>query len=135
MARKSATITIDEGRDAGKSFVITEMPAKQWFDWSRRALIMVSRESFLPNNVKMGDGIAGMAETGFAALLFCENASSLLDELMGCIKFKTPTDNSALRDLIESDTEDAETITKLLQSTYNLHMDFSKAADLLKSDS
>lgn len=130
MARKQVTITIDQGRDAGKSFVITEMPAKQIFNWSRRALIMVSKESFLPSNVNLGDGIAGMAETGFAALLFCENAGPLLDELLTCVKFKTPTDNSALRDLIDSDTEDQDTITKLLQAAYNLHMDFSKAADL-----
>lgn len=130
MARKQVTITIDEGRDAGKSFVITEMPGKQIFDWSRRALIMVSKESFLPSNVNLGDGIAGMAETGFAALLFCENAGPLLDELLACVKFKTPTDNGALRDLIDTDMEDQSTITKLLQATYNLHVDFSKAADL-----
>ncbi|PHM60592.1 hypothetical protein Xsto_03848 [Xenorhabdus stockiae] len=38
----SKTITIESGRDAGKTFVITEMPIVKADDWAMRALFTIA---------------------------------------------------------------------------------------------
>ena len=43
MARKEIEITIEEGRDAGKTFKITEMPAVPADRWVTRALCLLGK--------------------------------------------------------------------------------------------
>jgi hypothetical protein len=89
MARKTAIITISaEGRDNGKVFLLTEMPASRAEAWGMRALLALAGGGVeVPDNF-MGQGLAGIAIMGVQALgkLDWEVARPLLDEMFECIK-------------------------------------------------
>jgi len=129
MARKQAMVTITtEGRDQGKVFVITEMPAAQAEEWAGRALFaMLNAGVEIPENIA-GGGLAGVASLGISALTKVpfDAAKPLLDQMFTCVKIKpSPT---VVRDLIEDDIEEVSTRLRLRKEVWNLHVDFSTAA-------
>lgn len=127
MARKTTVYTSPHGRDTGKTYVITEMSALQAAKWSRAALSRLASEGMMPDGLKFSDGVAGMAEAGYASLCFCESCWDLLNELLDCAKLKTPAgDVRAI--IIDVDVEEQETISDLHMEAYKLIVDFSKAA-------
>ena len=134
--RKTATVTItDEGRDKGKVFVLTEMPASQVERWALRALLALSKSGVeLPENVD-GAGIAGVAALGLKALSGMDaiDAEYLLDEMFKCVKVQPS--QGVLRDLIEEDIEEIATRLKLRTEVFKLHTDFSIADDQSNSTS
>lgn len=134
--RKTATVTItDEGRDKGKVFVLTEMPASQVERWALRALLALSKSGVeLPENVD-GAGIAGVAALGLKALSGMDaiDAEYLLDEMFKCVKVQPS--QGVLRDLIEEDIEEIATRLKLRTEVFKLHTDFSIAGDQSNSTS
>ena len=89
MARNTLNYTVtDEGRDKGKTFVLTEMPASRAEAWAMRAIL-----ALLANNVELPDGferlgMAGMAEVGIKALsgLKWDVAEPLLSEMWDCVQ-------------------------------------------------
>lgn len=129
MARKQATVTITaEGRDKGKVFEITEMPASQSEEWAGRALFaMLNAGVQIPDNIASG-GLAGVASLGIDALtkVSFEAAKPLLDQMFSCIKIKPSA--TVTRDLIEDDIEEVATRLRLRKEVWNLHVDFSTAA-------
>lgn len=131
MARKVETIVITEvGRDNGKVFLITEMPASRAEKWALRALLAIGRGGVaLP---------AGIEKMGFAALISCgvnlvtklpfEEADFLLAEMMTCVQFvPDPSKPQLIRALVEDDIEEVSTRIYLRKKIFELHSDFLKA--------
>lgn len=137
--RGTAKVTIsDEGRDKGKVFIITEMPASQSESWALRAILALMAGGVdLPEGFERM-GMAGMAELGIKALagLRWEVAEPLLAEMWQCVTIQpNPDDARIVRDLIEQDVEELATRIKLRAEVWNLHAGFLKAVGGLVSKS
>lgn len=134
MSRKQITITIDRpGRDQGKVFQITEMPAAQAERWSVRALLALGRSGVEIPDTIVSAGMAGIATIGIRALfgLRFEEAGPLLDELMTCIAaIPDPARPGIVRPLVADDTEEVATLLQLKSEVFELHTGFSPAAIL-----
>lgn len=135
--RGTAKVTIsDEGRDKGKVFIITEMPASQSESWALRAILALMAGGVdLPEGFERM-GMAGMAELGIKALagLRWEVAEPLLAEMWQCVTIQpNPDDPRIVRDLIEQDVEELATRIKLRAEVWNLHAGFLKAVGGLVS--
>ena len=131
MARNTLNYTVtDEGRDKGKTFVLTEMPASRAEAWAMRAIL-----ALLANNVELPDGferlgMAGMAEVGIKALsgLKWDVAEPLLSEMWDCVQIMPdPSKPHVVRPLIEEDIEEVATRLKLRGEVWKLHTGFLKA--------
>jgi len=136
MARTVKNIRIeDEGRDLGKTFVLTELPASRAEAWAIRALMaLVAGNVDIPAGVERM-GMAGMAEVGIKAIggLKWEIAEPLLDEMWACVQILT--DSGVVRPLIETDVEEILTRVKLRAEVWKLHAGFFPAAAPLPSGS
>lgn len=135
MARKTLTVTIDqEGRDKGKAFLITEMPAAQAEEWGARALLALMRSGVeIPDNVQ-GLGLAGVAVLGLRALggLDWHLAKPLFDEMWTCVQcIPDPARPAVVRNLVESDIEEVKTRLFLRKEILTLHVEFFTDAALL----
>ena len=140
MARKSETITIaQEGRDYGKVFLLTEMPAAQAEKWATKALLALAKSGAdLPQDVE-GTGMAGVAVMGvkaFAGVTFSD-AEPLMDEMLKCIKFvpepsKPQIVRALVMDGISDDIEEVSTIIRLRMEVLQLHVGFSISGALSK---
>ena len=131
MARATANYTVtDEGRDNGKVFVITEMPASRAESWAMRALL-----ALMAGGVEVPEGfermgMAAMAEIGIKALagLKWEVAEPLLAEMWSCVQIMPdPSKTHLVRNLIEEDIEEITTRVKLRAEVWKLHTGFLKA--------
>jgi len=131
MARKTINYTVvTEGRDKGKTFVITEMDADKAEAWAFRALLAI-----MANNAELPDGlermgVAAMVEIGIKAIsgLKWEVAKPLLDEMMECVTFSPdPLKPHVTRKLFDGDIEELMTRVKLRGEIWKLHTDFFAA--------
>lgn len=139
MARKTLIYTVqDEGRDIGKCFSLTEMPASQAERWAIRAFLAMAKGGIeIPDGLEQS-GMAGIAKVGLGLLLKIppEDALPLLDEMMGCVQFvPNPSNRNVVRALIEDDIEEVITRFKLRKEVFGLHVDFSKAGATSTSES
>jgi hypothetical protein len=131
MPRAATTYTVtDNGRDKGKVFVLTELPASQAEAWAMRALLALTNAGV---DIPVGFermGMAGMAQVGIRALggLKWEVAEPLLAEMWQCVQFQPdPSKPNILRPVFEEDIEDISTRIKLRAEVWKLHADFLKA--------
>mgnify|MGYP000555989913 FL=1 len=131
MARNTANYTVtDEGRDQGKVFVLTEMPASRAESWAMRALL-----ALMAGGVEVPEGfermgMAAMAEIGIKALagLKWEVAEPLLAEMWECVQIMPdPSKPHVVRALIEQDIEEVATRLKIRGEIWKLHTGFLKA--------
>ena len=131
MARTVSNYTVtDEGRDNGKVFVLTEMPASRAESWAMRALLalMAGGVEVLEGFERMG--MAAMAEIGIKALagLKWEVAEPLLAEMWECVQIMPdPSKPHVVRALIEQDIEEVATRLKIRGEIWKLHTGFLKA--------
>lgn len=133
MARKSAVITItDEGRDKGKIFLITEMPARRAEEWATRALMICTKNGVqVPDNVA-GAGFIGIASVAFQALAGANytDVKPLFDEMMQCVQVRPDARRpEVVRALIDNgtegdDIEEVATRLKLRAEIFSLHTGF-----------
>lgn len=128
MARKTLTYTVtDEGRDKGKLFILTEMPASQAERWALRALSALAASGIeIPDDIASA-GLAGVARLGVQAFggLPWEKAEPLIEEMFKCITIQPdPSKPSITRVLIEDDIEEVTTRLKLRIELFKLHMSF-----------
>lgn len=126
MARKTLDFTVDtEGRDKGKTFLLTEMPAAQAEKWAMRAILAAAR-SGVDIGSAAGLGMQGIAMIGIKALMSVawEDVEPLLDEMMQCIQIK---EASGARSLMGDDIEEIATRFELRQVVLELHVGFSTA--------
>jgi hypothetical protein len=139
MARRTAEITItDEGRDKGKVFLITEMPARTAEKWANRVLIALGKGAgpAIAREIDENAGWAGLVAVGMStlgALQWEGVAEPLLDEMLACVDiYPTPGNKSVKRPLFtgSDDVEEVRTFITLRKAVLELHMGFP-LADLL----
>lgn len=132
MARTTLNYTVeDEGRDSGKVFTLTELPASRAESWAMRAIL-----ALMAGGVNLPDGfenlgMAGMAEIGIKSLsgLKWEVAEPLLDEMWQCVRIiPDPSKPHVIRNLIEEDIEEVSTRIKIRAEVWKLHTGFLMAA-------
>lgn len=131
LMRQTATYTVtDEGRDKGKTFLLTELPASHAEAWAIRAILALMRDGVeLPEGFERM-GMAGMAEVGLKALsgLKWEVVDPLLNEMWECVQIiPDPAKPNIIRALIEQDIEEVSTRIKLRAEVWTLHTGFLKA--------
>ena len=122
-----------ENRDAGKAFLITEMPAMRAEKWAARALMAVAASGLdIPGDV-LRMGAPALVAVGFRSLLatsFAE-AEPLLDEMMGCVEFIPDRSKpNVTRSLDVDDIEEVTTLLTLRSEIVEIHVGFSPAAFL-----
>lgn len=127
--RRTIDVTIrDEGRDQGKVFRITEMPAAQAEEWAMRAIMALTKAGVdIPSGAT---GMAGIATAGLQALgtLNFGEVKPLLDEMFACIeRIPNPKETNVIRKLVDTDTEEVSTRLKLRAEVWTLHTGFSFA--------
>ena len=133
MALKTKPFTVSrEGRDKGKTYLLTEMPAVQAYKWAYRAFGAMARAGLeVPQNI-VDMGMAGVLAMGLKAILGAEfsEAEPLLDELTACVT-RIETAIPAGRPLVDNDIEEPLTLASLHSGVLELHTGFSVAAYLL----
>lgn len=139
MARKTIVVEIpdtdDSGRDRGRRYLITEMPASAAEKWAVRAFLALGQSGVdIPDDVRAG-GMAAFAAVGFQLLgrINFTEAEWLMDELMKCVQVIVPPAENALevtRRLIESDIDEVRTRIRLKVEAFSLHVGFSLAGFL-----
>jgi hypothetical protein len=132
MARREAFITIDaEGRDKGKVFKITEMPADAGERWAIRLLLALANSGVdLPANA-FSAGMAGLAAVGLRALFKLRwiDAEPLLDEMMLCVSVcPRQGDRTITTGLFPDSIEEIATRVRLRKEVLLLHTGFSLPA-------
>jgi len=129
MARRVDKVTIDkEGRDKGKVFLITEMPATTAEYWAARLLTMLAK-----GNADVPPGFFQMGFEGCAAWIAVHGIGGidwsvckpLLDEMMECVTIlPDPTKNFSRR-LEINDVEELATLLTLREAWFDCHLGFS----------
>lgn len=108
MARKSTTITINEGRDKGKTYRITEWSAIQTERWILRAVFGLGKAGvdIPPEVLQLGAAPTAYAIASQASKLPSRLGLRLADELMECVQ---RVEEALDRSLVENDIEDVTT--------------------------
>lgn len=130
MARKIQRVTItQEGRDKGKTFVITELPAEQAERWFLRALFALMQSRADISEETLQAGAAGIARIGLAALagIPWETAAPLIDEMMTCVQFQPPNSKVLPLPLLDEHIEEPTVRLALRMAILELHIGFSVA--------
>lgn len=130
MARKTKDITIVSGRDAGKSFRITEMPILQADKWAQRAIFAIARAGVDTSSINMNGGMLEMARLALDVVgkIDPEVGGDLLDELLSCVQI-IPTGGVPRSLVMDSDIEDIKTLFVLRKEVLALHIDFLKSGN------
>lgn len=122
-----------EGRDKGKVFKLTEMPASQGERWALRALLAIGRSGVeLPEGIEKA-GFSAIASFGLNLImkLPVEEADILMSEMFQCIQIvPNPQNRDVVRALVEDDIEEIKTRVLLRKAVLDLHVDFLKAVGL-----
>jgi hypothetical protein len=137
--RRVITHTADYGRDTGKQFVLTELPAEQaewWAIRAGRALAVAGVD--LPEDWENA-GMAQIAVLGLAAIAHLPEHTlrALLDEMFTCVQFKSPNPKvppQPLGEGVNCQIEEVKTRWQLRQALYYLHTGFSPPADTQTSE-
>lgn len=131
MARKTKKVTIEsDDRDAGKSFLITEMPADQAENWATRLLFaMMNTGIDIPESAFDAPTMA-LANIGIQAIgkLPYKEAKPLLDEMFECVQFLPPNTKVGPVDIGSGENsviEEVMTRFKLRMAIFELHVGFS----------
>jgi hypothetical protein len=136
--RKELKYTATSGRDNGKTFLITEMPARQAHKWATRAIFAIMNAGLEVPEEYADAGFAGLAAvvaSGDKELMgmFIKTigkldvtiAEPLLDDLLGCVQILPDSSNQNIkRKLMDEDIEEVPTIFVLQKEALILHMGF-----------
>ena len=125
MALKTARLKLDTGRDAGKEFLITEMPAAHADNWAMRALFALANGGVdLGFDPRMG--MAAMAGFALSALGKVDPSVGipLLNELLDCVQIIPSGGQPRALEIGLGDVEDFTTMWKLRKEVFTLHTDF-----------
>jgi len=136
MALKTKDVLISaEGRDYGKLFRITEMPAAQTERWGFRAFQAVAQAGVeMPANM-VNAGAAAMMVVGLKALAVIPSveAFALMDELMACVTIvRDKAHLEVASPLLATDIEEVWTRLQLKDEVLEIHTGFSVAGSLQK---
>lgn len=130
MALKSKEIIIEKGRDAGRRFIITEMPAAQADHWAMRALIALANSGVDFAGLNPNQGMMGMVGATLGALgkIKADDAIPLLNELLDCVQIVPEGGDARALNLDFNDVEDFTTLWRLRKEVFALHTDFFQLA-------
>lgn len=139
--RKKKVVTITaEGRDRGRSYLLTEMPVMKAEKWSARLLLAMGKSGIEIPDDAIAAGAVGVLAVGVANIgkIAFEDAEPLLDEMMACISFVPDPANKDVvdpeypfaRPLLEDDIDELPTLLKLRSEVAELHVGFSIPAAL-----
>ena len=147
MARRVTRITITaQGRDTGKVFELTEVPADQGERWANRVVLAIANASIKLPEGALNAGMAGLAltwrhvlATGLQSLggLVWHDVEPLLDEMKPCFQFVPPIAGAPLQQIfpgLNSQIEEITTWWKLRQELIQLHVGFSLADAFMNSE-
>jgi hypothetical protein len=128
MARRTKVVTIDNenGRDHGKTFLITEMSADAAEWWAIRALQgIVGANPDIDIDIFTAplSRIAGFAFVGLAKIP-ADQLKPLMDEMKTCISVLLP-DGRTNRALLSGDVEDIMTWVELRKEVFEVLTGFS----------
>jgi hypothetical protein len=136
MRKTEHVVIVEQNRDHGKTFILTEMPAWQALQWCARALLALSQSG---SDIRPG-ALAKAAEGGpetLAALgleIFTLVPSAvalpLMVEIKGCASFMPPGAAVAvsIKDGENCQVEEISTWFVLLKHAFMLHLGFLPAA-------
>lgn len=135
--RKIERFTItSEGRDKGKTFILTEMPADQGERWALKAILALTNTGAAIPEEALGAGMAGLAAVGVQALGMLDSAQvqPLLDELWPtCVRIVPPNEKLMPQEIIpgaNSQIEEVKTRLEIYRALLKLHTGFSMPAEL-----
>lgn len=125
--RRTETVEITEGRDAGKKYQITEMSAEVAEWWAFRALQAVASSNV---DLNLQAPMRELAVQGIKALagVTPDMARPLLDEMMSCVQILVPATQKP-RALLDGDIEDVKTRFMLRKAVMELHLGFSTGGE------
>ena len=110
------------GRDKGKRFLITEMPARKGHKWATRLLL-----ALLGSGVEIDEdiaerGLAGVATVAMQAIgkVHPDIAMPLMDELLDCVQ---SVQDLGTRKWIDDDFEEIATIFQLQRAVFQMHIE------------
>ena len=137
MALKTKQITIENGRDKGRVFLITEMSAAHADNWAMRALIALANGGVDLGGLSPQQGMMGMAGVALDALgrLKADDAIPLLNELLDCVQIIPEGGQPRPLNMDFNDVEDFTTLWRLRKEVFALHTDFLQHAFGLTSAS
>ena len=127
--RKKKTVTIEsEGRDKGKLFVLTEMPAAKAEGLALKIILLLTKSGInIPQNLE-DLGVAGLASYGLELLSYIkyDDLEPIIDEVWKCVQIQGS--NGVTRKLIEDDEsgdiEEISTRFFLKKEVISLHLNF-----------
>lgn len=125
MTLKTKTITIEQGRDAGTTFKITEMPIAKADSWATRALLAFTGGGI--DVPEASEGILGIARAALGTLKHIseEKFLELSNELLSnCVQIITESGHERPLDLNIGDVRDLTTLWLLRKEALMLHVDF-----------
>ena len=130
--RKSQQFKVETaGRDKGKVFLLTEMPAAKAEMLALRVFMSLAKSGVeIPANVEEM-GMAGLLRVGFGLLahLPFEEAEMLMGEMMACVqRMHEPSNPASVIPLMEDDIEEVSTRFQIRKALKELHLGFSKVA-------
>lgn len=128
MARRTETITIeDEGRDKGKTFIVTEMPAIAGERWAAQLLkLVIAAGATLPDGAEQA-GMEGLAAiTNMGLPLLTAMLDPALDVWWSFVAYQHAP-NLPVQPINQGDTcqiEEMATVTRLRVEFLKLHTGF-----------
>ncbi|EMD0828860.1 hypothetical protein VP018_000630 [Morganella morganii] len=125
MALNTKTITIEKGRDAGKMFVVTEMPVIRADNWAMRAMFALANAGIDIGDVSPSMGMMGIGQVAIKALanIRAEVGIPLLNELLDCAQI-VPSGGNARQIEMDSDIQDITTLLLLRKEALLIHIGF-----------
>lgn len=131
MARKIKRLTIaEDGRDKGKTYVLTEMSAVKAEKWAARLYqAMVRAGVDVPDTVSKA-GVVGIILVGVnsVGMMPWAEAEVLLDEMLACVTVAPmPNSPEIERPLADGDIEEVATLVSLRAEIISLHTGFTWA--------
>lgn len=124
MARKTCRLTItDDGRDKGKTFIITELSALDIERWTVRLVLALGKNGVSLPQIQVDSGFAGIAGLLWVliAQISPEEAENLLATMLEGLKID---EGKITRDLVPDDIEEADTLLQIRMAWVDLHAGF-----------
>lgn len=132
MPRNTKHFTVTEdGRDKGKTFLLTEMAAFPAAAWAIRAGLALAKAGFVISDDVVRRGWESLAVAGFNSLAGMQYAElqPLLDEMIGCVQIvRDPKKSEFAQTLMENDIEEVVTVFRLYREVWDIHASFLLAA-------
>lgn len=123
---KSVDIIIEAGRDKGKKFTITEMPAVKMDKWATKALIILGKtgNSFNLAQIDLESLLRSLSNADY------EGVEPLLEELLSCATFEKDGVSMVMTSSIaDGIVEDWTTLFRLRIEALKLNLGFFEQGD------